>query len=124
MTTNSPTLPGKRWYSILYIQVLIAILIGILIGHFSPKTGLALKPLGDAFVALIRMMIAPVIFCVVVQGIASMTDLNKVGRVGIKALLYFEVVSTLALIVGILFAVFFHPGAGLNINPASPKCDS
>ena len=119
MTTNSPTLPGKRWYSILYIQVLIAILIGILIGHFSPKTGLALKPLGDAFVALIRMMIAPVIFCVVVQGIASMTDLKKVGRVGIKALLYFEVVSTLALIVGILFAVFFHPGAGLNINPAS-----
>ena len=119
MTTNALVPPRKHWYSILYIQVLIAILIGILIGHFSPKTGLALKPLGDAFVALIRMMIAPVIFCVVVQGIASMSDLKKVGRVGIKALLYFEVVSTLALIVGILVAVFFHPGAGLNIDPAS-----
>jgi aerobic C4-dicarboxylate transport protein len=119
VTTNSSALPRKPWYSVLYIQVLIAIVIGILIGHFSPKTGLALKPLGDAFVALIRMMISPVIFCVVVQGIASMTDLKKVGRVGIKALLYFEVVSTLALIVGILVAVFFHPGSGLDINPAS-----
>ena len=119
VTTTSATTPHKRWYSILYVQVLIAIRIGILIGHFSPKTGLALKPLGDAFVASIRMMIAPVIFCVVVQGIASMTDLKKVGRVGVKALLYFEVVSTLALIVGILVAGFFHPGAGLNINPTS-----
>ncbi|HKV63307.1 MAG TPA: C4-dicarboxylate transporter DctA [Candidatus Acidoferrum sp.] len=119
MTTNSSTSPRKPWYSVLYIQILIAIVIGILIGHFSPKTGLALKPLGDAFVALIRMMIPPVIFCVVVQGIASMTDLKKVGRVGVKALLYFEVVSTLALVVGILVALFFHPGSGLNINPAS-----
>ena len=119
MTTSLCTTPHKPWYSILYVQVLIAILSGILIGHFSPKTGLALKPLGDAFVALIRMMIAPVIFCVVVQGIASITDLKKVGRIGIKALLYFEVVSTLALIVGILVAGFFHPGAGLNINPLS-----
>ena len=119
MTTSLSTTPHKPWYSILYVQVLIAILSGILIGHFSPKTGLALKPLGDAFVALIRMMIAPVIFCVVVQGIASITDLKKVGRIGIKALLYFEVVSTLALIVGILVAGFFHPGAGLNINPLS-----
>ena len=119
MTTSLSTTPHKPWYSILYVQVLIAILSGILIGHFSPKAGLALKPLGDAFVALIRMMIAPVIFCVVVQGIASITDLKKVGRIGIKALLYFEVVSTLALIVGILVAGFFHPGAGLNINPLS-----
>jgi len=119
VTTSLSTTPHKPWYSILYVQVLIAILSGILIGHFSPKTGLALKPLGDAFVALIRMMIAPVIFCVVVQGIASITDLKKVGRIGIKALLYFEVVSTLALIVGILVAGFFHPGAGLNINPLS-----
>jgi len=119
VTTSLSTTPHKPWYSILYVQVLIAILSGILIGHFSPKTGLALKPLGDAFVALIRMTIAPVIFCVVVQGIASITDLKKVGRIGIKALLYFEVVSTLALIVGILVAGFFHPGAGLNINPLS-----
>src|SRR5216683_1632772 len=119
VTTNLSASPRKPWYSILYVQVLIAIAIGILIGHFSPKTGLVLKPLGDAFVALIRMMIAPVIFCVVVQGIASMTDLKKVGRVGIKALLYFEVVSTLALIVGILVGVVLHPGTGLNVNLAS-----
>jgi len=89
-----------------------------LIGHFFPHAGIALKPLGDAFVALIRMMIAPVIFCVVVQGIASVGDLKKVGRVGIKALVYFEVVSTLALITGILVAALFHPGRGLNIDPA------
>src|ERR1700722_15934671 len=77
---------------------------GILIGQFFPHTGIALKPLGDVFVALIRMMIAPVIFCVVVQGIASVGDLKKVGRVGVKALVYFEVVSTLALITGIMVA--------------------
>jgi len=119
VTSNASAAPYKPWYSILYLQVLIAIFVGIAVGHFSPKTGLALKPLGDAFVALIRMMIAPVIFCVVVQGIASMTDLKKVGRVGIKALLYFEVVSTLALIVGILVGVVLHPGTGLNVNLAS-----
>jgi aerobic C4-dicarboxylate transport protein len=90
-----------------------------LIGYFFPHAGIALKPLGDAFVALIRMMIAPVIFCVVVQGIASVGDLKKVGRVGIKALVYFEVVSTLALITGILVATLFHPGRGLNIDPAA-----
>jgi len=76
------------WYKILYIQVLIAVLIGVAIGHFSPTTGIALKPLGDGFVSLIRMMIAPVIFCVIVQGIASMSDLKKVGTVGLKTKLY------------------------------------
>ncbi|HKM67511.1 MAG TPA: C4-dicarboxylate transporter DctA [Candidatus Acidoferrum sp.] len=100
----------------LYVQVLIAVVIGCAIGAISPKTGMALKPLGDAFVSLIRMMIAPVIFCVIVQGIASMSDLKKVGTVGIKTLIYFEVVSTLALIIGIVVAVAFHPGAGLNID--------
>ena len=119
MTTPSSAPSRKPWYAILYVQVLIAILLGILIGHFYPRTGIALKPLGDAFIALIRMMIAPVIFCIVVQGIASVGDLKKVGRVGIKALVYFEVVSTLALIVGILVAVLLHPGAGLDINPAA-----
>jgi aerobic C4-dicarboxylate transport protein len=109
----------KPWYAVLYVQVLVAIVVGILIGRFFPKTGIALKPLGDGFVALIRMMIAPVIFCVVVQGIASMSDLKKVGKVGVKALIYFEVVSTLALIVGIVVAVILHPGAGLNIDPAT-----
>jgi aerobic C4-dicarboxylate transport protein len=110
---------SRPWYTILYVQVLIAVVIGSLIGRFFPKTGLALKPLGDAFVSLIRMMIAPVIFCVIVQGIASMSDLKKVGKVGLKTLIYFEVVSTLALMIGIVVAVLIHPGAGLNIDPAT-----
>jgi aerobic C4-dicarboxylate transport protein len=101
------------------VQVLIAVLIGCGIGGFFPKTGMALKPLGDAFVSLIRMMIAPVIFCVIVHGIASMSDLKKVGTLGVKTLIYFEVVSTLALIIGIVVAVVFHPGAGLNIDAAT-----
>ncbi len=119
---------GKRrpWYTILYVQVLIAVLMGCAIGAISPKTGIALKPLGDGFVSLIRMMIAPVIFCVIVQGIASMSDLKKVGTVGVKTLIYFEVVSTLALIIGIVVAVVFHPGAGLNIDASTldPKAAS
>lgn len=117
---NKASAASRRpWYRTLYFQVLVAILCGILIGHFFPHAGVALKPLGDAFVALIRMMIAPVIFCVVVQGIASVGDLKKVGRVGVKALVYFEIVSTLALITGILVATIFHPGSGLNIDPAA-----
>lgn len=107
------------WYRVLYVQVLIAIVIGILIGRLFPHAGIALKPLGDVFVSLIRMMIAPVIFCVVVQGVASVGDLREVGRVGIKALVYFEVVSTLALITGLVVAVVLHPGSGLNIDPAA-----
>jgi aerobic C4-dicarboxylate transport protein len=119
-TVTTGSAPSRKpWYAILYVQVLAAILLGILIGCFYPRTGIALKPLGDAFIALIRMMIAPVIFCIVVQGIASVGDLKKLGRVGVKALVYFEVVSTLALIVGILVAVLLHPGVGLNINPAA-----
>jgi aerobic C4-dicarboxylate transport protein len=109
----------RPWYTVLYIQVIIAIVVGTLIGYFSPKTGTALKPLGDGFVDLIRMMIAPVIFCIVVQGIASMSDLKKVGRVGVKALVYFEVLSTFALITGIVVAEILRPGNGLNINPAT-----
>ncbi len=109
----------RPWYAILYIQVLIAIAIGILLGHFFPKTGTAMKPLGDAFIALIKMMIAPVIFCTVVHGIASMSDLKKVGRVGLKALLYFEIVSTAALVVGLVVGEIVRPGSGFNIDVAS-----
>jgi aerobic C4-dicarboxylate transport protein len=109
----------RPWYTILYIQVLIAIAVGILLGYFFPKTGTAMKPLGDGFIALIKMMIAPVIFCTVVHGIASMSDLTKVGRVGIKALVYFEVVSTLALGIGLLVGEIAQPGAGFNIDPAT-----
>ena len=119
MTAAQPATARKPWYYVLYIQVLIAIAVGILIGRFSPKTGIAFKPLGDAFVALIRMMIAPVIFCVIVQGIAGMADIKKVGKVGIKTLIYFELVSTLALLIGVAVAVAIHPGAGLNINLAT-----
>src|SRR3989440_8862543 len=111
---------GRRpWYTVLYIQVIIAILVGIAVGYFFPNTGKELKPLGDGFIQLIRMMIAPVIFCTVVHGIASMSDLKKVGRVGLKTLFYFEVVSTVALAIGLIVGEVVQPGAGFNIDPAS-----
>jgi aerobic C4-dicarboxylate transport protein len=106
----------RPWYTILYVQVLIAIAIGIALGYFSPKTAADMKPLGDAFIALIKMMIAPVIFCTVVHGIASMGDLAKVGRVGIKALFYFEAVSTLALALGLVVGELVQPGVGLHFD--------
>jgi aerobic C4-dicarboxylate transport protein len=109
----------KPWYRVLYIQVLVAIAIGVLLGHFYPDTGKAMKPLGDGFIALIKMMIAPAIFCTVVHGIASIGDMRKVGRVGMKTLLYFELVSTLALAIGLLVGELLHPGAGFNIDPAT-----
>ena len=103
----------------LYVWVLAAIFAGVLIGHFFPDFGVKLKPLGDSFIALIRMIISPVIFCTVVLGIANAGDLKKVGRVGIKSILYFEVVSTFALIVGLMVANVLKPGKGFNVNPAS-----
>lgn len=109
----------RPWYRDLYVQVLVAIALGIFAGHFFPQAGIALKPLGDGFIALIKMMIGPVIFCVLVQGIGSMTDMKKVGRVGLKTLVYFEVVSVSALLIGMLVAQAGQPGRGLNINPAS-----
>jgi len=109
----------RPWYTVLYLQVLIAIALGVFLGHFYPETGTRMKPLGDAFINLIKMMIAPVIFCTVVHGIASMSDLKKVGRVGLKALLYFEVVSTVALAIGLLVGEIVQPGSGFNIDPAS-----
>jgi aerobic C4-dicarboxylate transport protein len=113
--------PTRRrpWYSILYIQVLIAIALGIALGYFNPDLGKQMKPLGDGFISLIKMMIAPVIFCTVVHGISSMGDLRKVGRVGVKTLLYFEVVSTVALVIGLLVGEIVRPGDGFNIDPAS-----
>jgi len=115
MTTAS----SRPWYSILYIQVLIAIALGIVLGHYFPDTGKALKPLGDGFIALIKMMIAPVIFCTVVHGIGSMSDLGKVGRIGVKTLFYFEAVSTLALAIGLIVGEIIQPGKGFNIDPAT-----
>jgi aerobic C4-dicarboxylate transport protein len=111
--------PSRPWYTVLYIQVLIAIVAGVAIGHFWPDVGTALKPLGDGFIALIRMMIAPVIFCTVVHGIGSIGDLKKVGRVGVKTLVYFETVSTLALAIGLLVGRTLQPGNGFNIDPST-----
>src|SRR5271165_4170389 len=102
-------MPARRpWYKVLYIQVLIAIVAGVLVGYYYPQTGAALKPLGDGFIQLIKMMIAPVIFCTIVHGIATMGDLKKVGRVGVKTLFYFEVVSTIALIIGLAVGEFLQ----------------
>src|SRR6202171_6114964 len=114
-----PATARQPWYSILYIQVLIAIALGILIGYLYPDLGKALKPLGDGFIALIKMMIAPVIFCTVVHGISSMSDLKKIGRIGLKTLIYFEVVSTVALAIGIIVGHVLQPGAGFNIDPTT-----
>ena len=103
----------------LYFWVLLAILVGGTIGYVSPETGVALKPLGDGFIALVKMLIAPIIFCTVVLGIAGAGSMKKVGRVGGKALLYFEVVSTFALVIGLIVANLIRPGAGFNADPAS-----
>ena len=105
------------FYKILYVQVLFAIVVGVLLGHYDAEVAIKMKPLGDGFVALIRMIIAPIIFCTVVAGIAGMHDMKKVGRVGGKALLYFEVMSTIALLVGLLVAHVVHPGSGFNVDP-------
>src|SRR5215831_4310513 len=110
-------IPHKPFYTHLYVQVLTAIVIGALLGHFYPHIGEAMKPLGDGFIKLIKMLIAPIIFCTVVHGIASMEDLKKVGRVGLKALIYFEVVTSLALIVGLVVVNVLQPGAGTNADP-------
>ena len=109
----------KRWYQNLYVQVLVAIAAGVLLGHFAPGTGEAMKPIGDAFIKLVKMIIAPVIFLTIVSGIAGMRDLASVGRVAGKAFLYFFVFSTFALIVGLIVANVVRPGDGLNIDAAT-----
>ena len=106
----------KPFYAHLYVQVLFAIAAGIALGHFYPETGEAMKPLGDGFIKLIKMIIAPIIFVTVVHGIASMRDVKKVGRVGVKALIYFEVVTTIALAIGLIVANIAQPGAGMNVD--------
>ena len=115
-TPASAAAPRRPWYTVLYIQVLIAIAVGVAVGYFDPQLGVKLKPLGDGFIALIKMMIAPVIFCTIVHGIASMGDLKKIGRVGIKTLVYFETVSTLALALGLIVGRTLQPGAGFDID--------
>src|SRR5258705_1449471 len=109
----------KPFYANLWVQVLIAIALAIVFGQLNPSKAIAIKPLGDGFIRLITMIISLIIFCTVVSGIASMQDMKKVGRVGGKALLYFEVVSTLALFVGLVVGNLVHPGSGLNVNAAN-----
>src|SRR6478735_614510 len=115
---SQPATP-RPLYKSLYAQVITAIIIGILLGHFMPQTGEAMKPLGDGFIKLIKMIIAPIIFCTVVVGIAGMEDMKKVGKTGGLALLYFEIVSSIALVVGLLIINLVQPGAGMNVDPAS-----
>ncbi|MET0249495.1 MAG: dicarboxylate/amino acid:cation symporter [Sphingobium sp.] len=121
---SHPIPPGEkiapaRWYRSLYVQVLAAIAAGVMLGHFAPGTGEAMKPVGDAFIKLVKMIIAPVIFLTITTGIAGMRDLASVGRVAGKAFLYFFVFSTFALIVGLVVANVVRPGDGLNIDPST-----
>jgi aerobic C4-dicarboxylate transport protein len=117
--TSSKAAQKRPLYKSLYVQVLTAVILGVLLGHFYPQVGADMKPLGDGFIKLIKMIIAPIIFCTVVIGIAGMEDMKKVGKTGGLALLYFEVVSTLALIVGLVIVNLIQPGAGMNIDPST-----
>jgi Na+/H+-dicarboxylate symporter len=124
--SDRTTAPQTRRFTLgpLWLQVLVGIVLGIAIGIFFPHTAVALKPLGDGFIKLIRMTLAPIIFATVVVGIARMGDLKEVGRVGAKALIYFEVVSTIALLLGVVAADVLHPGRGMNINAATLDASS
>lgn len=117
MTAITSQVARQPFYKMLYVQVLFAITVGILIGHFYPQAGIALKPLGDGFVKLIKMVIAPIIFCTVVSGIAGMRDMKAVGKTGGYALLYFEIVSTVALIIGLIVVNVVQPGVGMHVDP-------
>src|ERR1700749_4254034 len=121
MTTAAATMEAapKPLYASLFVQVLVALVLGIVLGMAVPDFAVSPKILSDAFLKLISMIVAPIVFCVVVHGIAGAGDLKKVGRVGGKALLYFEVMTTVALIVGLALAYVFAPGEGMNMNPAS-----
>ncbi|BEP38718.1 dicarboxylate/amino acid:cation symporter (plasmid) [Variovorax sp. V59] len=113
---DQPSAAPKPFYKSLYFQVITAIVLGVLLGHFYPDTGASMKPLGDGFIKLIKMIIAPIIFCTVVVGIAGMEDMKKVGKTGGLALLYFEIVSSIALVVGLVIINIVRPGAGMNVD--------
>jgi aerobic C4-dicarboxylate transport protein len=119
MTSGAPIdpvrgTPARPFYRQLWFLVLLAMAIGIALGHFYPDAGVRMEPLGEAFIKAIRVLIAPIIFCTVVHGISSMADMAKVGRVALKALIYFEVLTTIALIIGLIAVNLFQPGAGMN----------
>ena len=117
--TAAPTAEPKPLYTSLFVQVLAALVLGVILGMAVPDFAIGLKILSDAFLKLISMIVAPIVFCVVVHGIAGAGDLKKVGRVGVKALVYFEVMTTVALVVGLLLAYLFGPGHGMNIDPST-----
>ena len=108
---------GKAFYKNLYFQVLVAIAIGVILGYVNPNAGAAMKPFGDGFIKLIKMMIAPIIFCTVVLGISGMESMKAVGKTGALAILYFEVLSTISLVIGLVIVDVVHPGLGMNVNP-------
>jgi aerobic C4-dicarboxylate transport protein len=117
LETSSSTTTKHSFFRTLYFQVLVGIVVGVALGFFYPELGAQMKPLGDAFVKLIKMLIAPIIFLTVVTGIAGIGDMKKLGRVGLKALIYFEVVSTFALVIGLIVVRIFQPGVGINATP-------
>src|SRR2546421_191437 len=139
MGALSPSMKPKRFYSHLYFWVLVGMVLGVLTGYFVPGdkpvrfhlfgtgyyfSGTDFKPLSDAFIRLIRMMIAPIIFTTVVTGIAGMGNLKRLGRIGVKSFIYFEVMTTLALSIGWVVAALFRPGAGMNVDVATLKTDA
>ena len=119
ITTTTAPVARKPLYTSLFVQVLAALVLGIVLGMAVPDFAVSLKIFSDAFLKLISMIVAPIVFCVVVHGIAGAGDLKKVGRVGVKALVYFEAMTTVALIVGLLLAYLFGPGHGMNIDPST-----
>src|SRR3954469_6121543 len=116
VAADKPVRRPRPWYTQLWAQVMAAMVLGVLLGHFYPDLGVRLQPLGDAFIKAIRMLIAPIIFCTVVHGIARMADVARVGRVAIKALIYFEILTTVALAIGLVMVNLLQPGAGMNVD--------
>src|SRR5436309_1840206 len=111
--------PVKKLAHSLYAQVLVGVALGALLGFLNPTLGAAMKPLGDGFIKLVKMLIAPIVFTTVVTGIAKMGDLKRVGRIGLKGIVYFEVLTTFALVIGLIVGKAVQPGAGMNVNPAA-----
>src|SRR5947208_12206096 len=107
----------RRFAHSLYAQVLVAVAVGALLGVLNPALGAAMKPLGDGFIKLVKMLIAPIVFTTVVTGIAKMGDLKRVGRIGLKGIVYFEVLTTFALVLGLIVGEVLRPGAGMNVDP-------
>src|SRR5216110_167499 len=117
--TICPFMPSRKFYSNLYVQVLVGIALGVLFGFVAPERAAAMRPLGDGFIKLVRMLIAPIVFTTVVVGIAHMGAMKDVGRIGLRALVYFEVVSSVALAIGLIVVTVLQPGRGVGLNPSA-----